>query len=383
MNTYSIETLSCLEKLTESVPLSPRWSKPQVYPDDFHLGSFHLKTMGLIAEASDKVPISGSAASETSEEALERAYFELIERTSIFDVLQSSEEIFEVMDRKGNLRKLRRDQIFPVDGVSQGWKYSKSNGVAAHYDFQKAARSAALELIERDRILRSWYEGVPISEIYFVEGTSTSIYVSQLEPYYRLKAYLIGKGTPVVGFFGFPKKTEWPLLLGFGASEDPWGALGHAQREALQRLAFLWGESIPSDCPSASPSPDYHLEYYLYPSHIEKITQWLENCQQRGAEFKNLGSESPEIFPVQLEYEGSSAENGLTKDLSSDLSKDLSGDLSRDFENIWFLDITPDHLKSKIVVVKAVSDQLTPLTFGSMHPHFPRVESTRGVHPIA
>ena len=35
-------------------------------------------------------------------------------------------------------------------------------------------------------------------------------------------------------------------------------AANHARREALQRLAFLWGEPLPATAPEPEPAPDYH-----------------------------------------------------------------------------------------------------------------------------
>src|SRR5699024_10783813 len=115
-------------------------------------------------------------------------------------------------------------------------------------DSRRAQKAAALELIERDRILRSWYGGPS------PQATSLphSIPLGELPRHYRIETYRFPKADSEIevgAVFGFPTHPEAPFFCGFGASHSLEEALRHAFREGLQRMAFLWGEPVSGDEP--------------------------------------------------------------------------------------------------------------------------------------
>ena len=87
----------------------------------------------------------------------------------------------------------------------------------------------------------------------------------------------------VAGLFGFPTRGGAPFVVGFGARPALSDALGVATREAMQLLAFLWGEPIAERPPDPAPVPLYHLELFQSRAKQSLLRQWLDGEHVRYA----------------------------------------------------------------------------------------------------
>jgi hypothetical protein len=128
--------------------------------------------------------------------------------------------------------------------------------------------------------------------------------------------------------FLLPKQPRAPLVYGFGAARDIEAALAGARREALQRLAFLWGEELPSEPPALAPTPDYHQEYYLHPPHHAVLRDWLSGKLRRA------GKRAPKPL--------------------------------LDTQPVSFVDLRPAGLRRELAIAKAVSPRACLLRFGAV-----------------
>lgn len=317
-----------LEKLLKKYPIPTELGTPELYDNCLQIDSFEIQLAGLALQTKYGMTVTGSAA-EFSVCPVERAYFELLERLSIVDAEASGKSSFTVFDEKRKeISRIDSHSVFPASGTD-AWRYAKSNGVAIQTSWEKACQGAKFELIERDRILRSWYGEVKPVEL--KEGLSlSSLPIQALKKYYDFQIFGFEK---VVGVFAFPKAETSPRVSGFGAKPTLEASVEAAFRECMQGLGFLWGEEIPKTIPEASSSPEYHQEYYLHSLGIQKIQSWLN-----GGNIKHAKSFS--AVPM-----------------SSD---------PKDFQ---FIDLTPEWLPPGLVVVKAIHPSLLPLTFGGCRLH--------------
>jgi hypothetical protein len=67
-----------------------------------------------------------------------------------------------------------------------------------------------------------------------------------------------------------------PFVSGYGARADRAEAVLAAQKEALQLLAFLWGEPLPDRAPDPLPAPMTHLETYQLRERHAVLRRWLD-----------------------------------------------------------------------------------------------------------
>ena len=315
-----------LTKVIESHPLALEYKlkdwmittlEPKNKMNPFPYGPLHLSGVSAVR---DKIEITGSAVSQV-EDPIERAWFELLERAAIVNATQSKNiPIFEALDCEEKI--IDSTYVFPCG--TPKYSFSRSNGVAAFSTLSEALKRARLELIERDRVLRSWYgefKPVPITPI---ESLFSKRISNDFHFYYRnFPTSNIDSDTFVAGIFGFPKKgIQAPFLYGFGSEKSLNLALKKAQGECLQRLGFLWGESFDGPEPVLKPSVDFHLEYFSRPRGVEAIRRWITE--------------------------------GHTHKMVWASPKD----------DIVFADLTPDTQKGKIWVVRALSKTRVPLLFG-------------------
>jgi ribosomal protein S12 methylthiotransferase accessory factor YcaO len=222
----------------------------------------------------------GSAA-EVGEDPTQRATFELLERIALLEAVRASEREFPLRSASGKeLGGALLQQVFPPSDAPDQWAFARSSGVSLHTDWTSACEGAARELLERDRVLRAWM-GQTLA-VRIPNGAASSMFSDT--PSYDWRTYLFpagdapvsGSDVEVVGVFGFPKAPHMPLVFGYGARSDRSGALLSAQKEALQLLAFLWGESIPDVAPDPVPAPMTHLETYQVRDRHETLLRWLE-----------------------------------------------------------------------------------------------------------
>lgn len=319
---------SILDGLAERFPLSSSWSKPEVFQEDLMLGRDSIRMFGVMTRHSSGETVVGSAA-EIGNTPYERGYFELIERASIFEFMQS-----ECAEHK-------ESSLF--------WRPAKSNGVALHTIQEQARLSAVLELVERDRILRTWFGEHPPQKI----QDSRFQILSSIEKDYDIQVYRFTNSADplsdieVLGMFGFPKSTR-PILFGFGAGFSMMQAFDRAYREFIQRLGFLWDEEFSDDI-QFSPTPEYHLGVHHHPRNKNALMAWLSGAHQGLARFHDAAKRQKGGRATSVEYQ----------------------------------DITPLHFQGKLFVVKATDESRMPLVFGRGHPWVHSMPEELQVHPIA
>lgn len=332
-----------LGQLLGELPLSPRWATPQPFVETVDIRGCRLGLVGLSAESEDGELACGSAAA-VGELPLARAYFELLERTSILDALAEPVPERALWDEsRREVGWCARDVAFPSAPPRAPWRYAFSNGVASHRTWLAACASARLELAERDAVLRCWYgcgaptrqplgDQVPANLRALFDFEAVSFHTARRGPFQPL----------VAGVFAFPKQPDGPIAYGFSARFTLDGALRDATRECLQSLGFLWGEALPEREPELQTAPAYHQEYYLHSRHHDRLRRWLD---------------------------------GAHADLRAEPDTGL-GAVSA------YVDLTPPHLRGRIAVAKALADFELPLTFGLGHPCFRAAPAELRVHPI-
>jgi hypothetical protein len=297
--------------------LPPHAGALDMFTECVEIDELRVYVVGLSVVLANGSLVTGAAASLVAPPR-ERSYFELLERLAL-----SGEGV--ELDAAGVAR-------------------SKSNGVALNDGFERAARRAQLELIERDRVLRSWYGGARPRILRGVRAWPGS-----LERHYDLEVCCFEEGidreeggVQVVGIIAFPRDPSVPLSMGFGARDSLEEALDAAVAELLQQIAFGWGEPVPSVPPQAVPSPEFHLDFYAYPPHSELLAAWLAGA-----------------------HEG------------------MGPALPRAAGEFRFIDITPTWMGRGLRVVRATHPAAIPLVFGLGHPWFPDLPECMRVQPIA
>jgi hypothetical protein len=306
-----------------------------------------IDVAGLVSRGPDGLDAVGSAAGRF-ESALPRAYFELVERVCVLEAMRSSATCFPALDTCGRVTaRLERAEVFASAPGAASWVYSRSNGVALGRSWAAASSAAELELIERDRVLRSWYGCT--RPIVLARAALTEL--SGLQACYDIEAYEFPAerqpGPRVAGVFGFPRSHSAPLVCGFGAGLTLEGALSRSAGECQQRLGFLWGEQIPSAEPEFALQPEYHQEYYLWPGRHARLRAWLA-----GEHVRYAGVLTPLVESPPRERR--------------------------------FVDLTPECGIGGLRVVKAIAGDELPLVFGRGHPWAaPSLPQELEIHPIA
>jgi hypothetical protein len=240
--------------------------------------------------------VAGSAGSLT-EDPFPRAAAELAERLALLRAMRSGSSFTAFDERRRPVGVVSHRRAFPVAPAAAPYRYARSNGVAAGRTWADAARRARLELVERDRVLRSWFGQHAPTRVAFSSTASTA-----LEEYYDVQAYRFGEpvgGVTVAGVFAFPRVRR-PLVYGFGARESAGDALAVAFSELVQRLGFLWNESVPGERPEPAPNPEFHQEHYLFPAHHEAMRRWLLEGNRAFAARLTADSEPREPVYVDL-----------------------------------------------------------------------------------
>jgi hypothetical protein len=335
-----------LDELRKRYPLARRWGEPTVFSDTVSVCGIGIHLAGLCVSSDDGGSVTGSAG-DLFESPVERAYFELLERTSVVALSTSDGSDVPIRTADGErLEAIGHDVVAPKSGEPDRWRYARSNGVAAGLSWRGACARAEWELVERDCILRSWYgENSPVRTALPAKAVPQA-----LDEVYSIEAYLFGSAVQsrveVAGVFGFPKRGDAPMLYGFGARPAREPALLAAANECIQRLGFLWGEAIPSREPHLSPTAEFHQDFFMWPPAHDRIRRWL------AGEHRLLVPDFAESTPAQR------AERR-------------------------FVDLTPLELRSKFFVAKALPDGEVPLVFGDGGPGaLARLPAPLRIHPI-
>lgn len=335
-----------LEELQASHGMLATCTMQEVFLHRVRIGALDLWMVGLVAAMPENVTVTGAAAAEHGF-PIDRAFFELLERLSIF-VARATREPLRIRDRSGALKGTRTaSQVFPPDKKPERLRASLSNGVALHTSWLLACEAAQAELIERDRVLRSFAGEYTPTRL----PDADAKLARALRADYEVSAYTFGPKRRklehvAAGLFLFPRRESAPLVYGFGAGTSGPAALASAKREALQRLAFLWGEQLPSASPAVAPLPDYHQEYYLYRPHHAILHNWLAGKRRRSKPKSTNHTATNTVFD----------------------------------HDARFVDLTMTGAKGGLVVAKAISRNASSLRFG-----LSLAESRAGTppHPIA
>lgn len=345
-NAQALEVVEELAALVARHPLPAGWAVTDSFCEGATAAGLQLELVGLVAQGLDSrgevLTATGSAA-ELGSRPIERAYYELLERTYLLQALGAPRAWPVVSAVGAALRTIEHLELFPPVPTEAAGRvqYAKSNGVALGPSFEFAAARARLELLERDAVLRTWYgQGRPRS----AQELASGVVQPELEIFYDVRLYDIpGDGVFTGVAVAFPKVASAPLLLGFAAREHRDEAVSAAYAESLQRLGFLWGEDIPESEPPFATTPDYHQELYLWPAKAQALRAWLSGDHER---YQDL---LPAQTPIEIAYVVLGSGGGA----------------------------------SGVFAVKAVSAQCLPLVFGSGHPGLPELPLPLRTHPIA
>jgi len=333
-----------LDELRRSHPFVSDWGELDIHAELVSVDEVTIHLAGIAAWGPDGEVFTGSAASlETS--PIDRAYFELLERGSILAMGRERQRNWPLKDQDGAVRgRSCPDSLAPSSPDPQRWRYARSNGVALAASWEEACTRALWELVERDRVLRSWYGEFAPRRI----DLPTNTMPFGLARSYEFEAYEFDAECEpfvhVAALFGFPRQSSAPMLYAFAGRDTIGGALAAAARECLQRLGFLWGEEIPSVAPAFSPSPEYHQEFFLQRAAHSRLRRWLAGDHKRA---------DPNLRTTWV----------------------ACGRL--------FADITPVQLRPALFVAKAMPNGELPLVFGVGHPSLPDLPEQLCVHPIA
>lgn len=314
-------------------------------------GTIHLA--GVSSERGGET-ICGSAAA-LDELPLDRAYFELLERLSVVRAMACPGRSFPVRNASGrSIGQISHARLFPGPG-SDGptWRAARSSGVAIGSSWERAARSAHWELLERDRVLRSWYGEFAPSPV--CDPAVLAMFPEGMAEAYDVRVYELGSdhGGSAAGVFAFPRGRE-PLVYGFAGRSSRTAAVSAAAAECLQRLGFLWGESIPSTSPPPEPSPAHHQEFYLVPANHSALHRWLRGQHAR---YRGIFRKPESTAHPAAGFEDSDA--------------------------LPCVDLTPPELMGSLFVAKAIDPRRAPLVFGLGHPWLTRLPRPVRIHPLA
>lgn len=339
-----------LLRVSRALPLPAGWSAPELFVDTVALegarGRVEVRRAGLQARGPDGTEVTGSAA-ELDGDPLPRAWYELLERVAIVEATGAPRPRVDAGGHPtGAFHVSAPDRERPRGEGAR--RAARSNGVALHRSFEAARDAARRELVERDLVLGSWYGELPLRR---------GVCPARLGPFtghdwqVRLVRDPDGVAPDLVAavVVGFPRRSTAPLARGFAAAPDAHAAADAAAREALQNLAFLWDEPVPVAAPTPSPTPFFHLDYYLVPAHHEALRAWLD---------RDAASSRP---------------RPRTEPRAGRRPGRTAGAVS-------YVDLTPACLSGAARVVRAVATSTRPLVFG---PAAPPVAPTFCVHPIA
>lgn len=243
------------------------WGGLETFYEDFSLGGFRMHLYGCTA--THKVwgrTVLGSAAEFDTDPS--RAYFELMERILTIDSL-------------GGADSDTGSRVEP-----RSWRPAISNGYAIQSTMERASQAAHWELIERDRVLRSWFGLIRPREIPCLPALYK---IDRLEEKYNFFCFEFPnfedpqKEVHVAGVFGFPRDAELPVVYGFGAEESLPSAKGKAVGELLQKLGFVlsesWRESLNLE---PRPDPSFHSDFFLSDRGREPLQSWLFGSKTLG-----------------------------------------------------------------------------------------------------
>jgi len=347
---------------TPSAPRLPEgWSAPELVEDVIVADGLSVCRAGIAITAPDGEEVTGSAAAleqgrkDGDTSPAMRARYELLERASIVEAVRSPAMAVEIRTATGgHVRTCSARDLFPESSDPSRWRYARSNGVAVHGDWSSACERALWELAERDRILASWYGEVqPVRlDASLAPCASTTRYEWSAWVFPEARGCRFSRGLDVVGVFGFPTSPEAPLAMGFAARPERGAALDDATREAIQVMAFLWGEPVPPTFPAMEPTAMGHLDFHQVRDSHRILRSWLAGDHLTyGRGDAGRGDSGPSV-------------DGMARDA------------------VLFADLTPPWLDGGLRVAMALCPTARPLVFGDS-PFGAHLPPERRIHPIS
>jgi hypothetical protein len=322
------------------------WTPPDFVEDEIVADGVVIRRAGVSSIAPDGEEVCGAAAHRT-DVVRARASFELLERVAAVESLSATRESYTTLDRSGRpMGELDRATVFPESEAPDRWRYARSNGVAIHAGWAAACDRARWELAERDRVLRSWRgeiipEALPWTRELTLTLGETHSYDWRVFSFPDDGPSSFAADVHVTGVFGFPRTGEPPFVLGLAGRPERAAATTAAAEEALQLLAFLWGEPAPIECPSQPLSAAAHLDAFQVKGAHARIRGWLEGGHAR----------------------------------YGDKRRRRAGD------NVSFVDLTPRWMADGCRVAKAICREAMPLAFG-VSPWTEHLPDSLRLHPI-
>jgi len=331
---------------SDASPLPDGWSAPELSSDVIEADGLRLQRVGVSSVGPSGAEVTGSAAGPGDTPPVDRAYFELLERVATVEAASHRDRVYPLLAASSEvIGEVRAEELFPQDPEPARWRHARSNGVALHDGWERAVERARWELAERDRVVGSWYGAV--APVPYLGPLPDELGLLTRHDWRAVRIPEPDEGrfsrdVEVVAVFGFPREPGLPLALGYGGRDSERGALETAAAEALQLLAFLWGEPPPPSSPPPGPSPMHHLDHFQYSGSHARARAWLEGSRRVGRHARSPAPAS----------------------------------------RMGFVDLTPPWLKPGLRVVKAFCQGSIPLTFGDS-PFAAHLPPEERVHPIA
>jgi len=221
-------------------------------------------------------------------------------------------------------------------GVRPPFYRASSNGIAAHFDQNKAVETALYELIERDAFSTLWYSKRPVSAVHhdqFPEDIRERIAFWESHGYKVTILDITLDGPPVALVLIWSRDKHPALVSGAGSRKTFLDAAIRAFDEA-EFMAMTWHErrAKPKMRPEDVRSPDNHGQFYVDRRNL-RHAEWL--------------LEPPTV---------------------KDFPKDYNGDFSL-FEPV-VVNITPKEHSCGLTVIRVVSEKLMPINFGFGNEHY-------------
>lgn len=263
-----------------SLRLDDEWRVEEIVDDEVDADGLRLKRAGITAVGPGEVTVTGSAA-EFSRDPLLRAWCELLERASIFTATSDPARVLACRTSTGQLASsvVAGELCPPTRDPCRAW--SRSNGVALAREWSEACARGRLELVERDRVLRSWYGEARVEPLALAPSQlpATRSYAWRVARIPPVEAW--NRDVEVAAVIAFGRKDNVPLLRGFGAARDLSGAIRRAIGECVQGLAFLTEGDIPAHRPPPAANTLFHLDFYLWPGSHDALRAWIDGGRLR------------------------------------------------------------------------------------------------------
>jgi ribosomal protein S12 methylthiotransferase accessory factor YcaO len=265
------------------------------------------------------------------EAAKSRAHMEFAERFAVNEWFHRQQNSFAIYDIDRKFLEIRTEhkQKSRVN-ETPSWKPALSNGVAAHTNWRMACRAAALEIYERDRLMRAWFFGLARRRLCVDARLLAPFHPSHEVEIFELGSPFFCETLDAMIYtrlcIAWPRTPEAPLAIGSASGTNAFEALGRSIRESIQVAAFLDGATWEPEEYTPSPTPLFHQAHFQQTTSQVQLRQWTN----RGA-----------LWP----------------------DKD-DGQSSVGTKIVGFASLTPSTWKGEVEVAKAIAPELENLFFG-------------------